>query len=71
MSCEDKHDHQITAIRKDLRIELSVRKMDKDEMPDDGITYYADTDGTIYEEDELEVTPAQNQSNKVDKEKHE
>lgn len=30
--------------------------MDKDEMPDDGITYYADTDCTIYQENELTLS---------------
>lgn len=31
-------------------IELNVRQMRKDEMPDNGITYYCDQDGTIYQE---------------------
>jgi hypothetical protein len=39
---------------KDNQIEKEVRKMDKDEMPDNGITYYCDDEsGTIYEENEL------------------
>lgn len=32
--------------------EIDVRMMRKDEMPDDGITYYCDEDGTIYHEGE-------------------
>jgi len=32
--------------------EIKVRKMRKDEMPDDGITYYCDEDATIYSERE-------------------
>ena len=44
------------AIRKDFKFEIEVRKMDKDEMPDDGITYYCDDETCIiYEEDELEI----------------
>lgn len=44
------------AIRKDINHQIEVRKMDKDEMPDDGITYYCD-DSTciIYTEDEVEL----------------
>lgn len=47
------------AIRKDNGIEIEVRKMNKDEMPDDGITYYCD-DATsiIYEEKELKLEVA-------------
>ena len=43
------------ATRKDTGFEIEVRKMDKAEMPDDGIVYYAD-DKTfnIYEEEELD-----------------
>jgi len=45
---------KLRAIRKDFRTEIDVRKMDKDEMPDDGIVYYCDYDGgNIYNEDEL------------------
>lgn len=44
------------AIRKDNHFEIEVRKMDKDEMPDDGITYYCDDETSIiYEEKELEL----------------
>jgi len=32
--------------------EINVRKMKKDEMPDDGITYYCEKNGTIYHEGE-------------------
>jgi len=32
--------------------EIDVRKMRKDEMPDDGITYYVEENGTIYVEGE-------------------
>lgn len=52
---EDDYEHPIRAIRKDFGFEVFVRKMDKDEMPDDGITYYADTDCSIYTIDELEL----------------
>lgn len=52
---EDKYDHPLKSIRKDGGFEIDVRKMDKDEIPDDGVTYYADTDCTIYKEDELEI----------------
>lgn len=31
---------------------INVRKMREDEMPEDGITYYCDIDGTIYSEEE-------------------
>lgn len=53
---EDDYDHPIVATRIDLNYEIHVRKMDKDEMPDDGITYYADTDCTIYQENELTLS---------------
>lgn len=33
-------------------IEIDVRKMRKDEMPEDGITYYCAINGTIYKEGE-------------------
>jgi len=45
------------AIRKDYGLEIMVRKMDKDEMPDDGVTYYCEEGGQIYKEDELDLTP--------------
>ncbi len=32
--------------------EINVRKMREDEMPDDGITYYVEENGTIYVEGE-------------------
>lgn len=32
--------------------EIDVRKMRKDEMPDDGINYYCERDGSIYAEDD-------------------
>ncbi len=42
--------------RKDFGFEIEVRKMDKDEMPDDGIVYYCDDETSgIYTEDELEL----------------
>lgn len=45
------------AIRKDLNVEIDVRKMSPDEMPNDGITYYCDDErGTIYQEKELSVS---------------
>lgn len=34
------------------KIELNLRKMRKDEIPDDGTTYYVEQDGSIYAEDE-------------------
>lgn len=44
------------AIRKDNNLEIEVRKMAKDEMPDDGITYYCDdSTSIIYEADELKL----------------
>lgn len=44
------------AIRKDNKMEIEVRKMDKDEMPDDGIVYYCDDETQIiYEEKELDL----------------
>jgi len=52
---EEKYEHPIKAKRKDFGFEVSVRIMDKDEMPDDGIKYYADTDCSIYAESELEI----------------
>lgn len=52
---EDDYEHPIRAIRRDIGYEVNVRKMNKDEMPDDGITYYADTDCTIYQERELSI----------------
>lgn len=42
------------AIRKDFGFEIEVRKMAKDEMPDNGIEYYCDDETkNIYEEKEL------------------
>ena len=32
--------------------EINVRKMRKDEMPDDGNTYFVEVNGTIYQEGE-------------------
>lgn len=52
---EDGYEHPLTARRKGFSDLVQVRKMDKDEMPDDGITYYADTNCTIYQEGELEI----------------
>lgn len=44
------------AIRKDFKLEIEVRKMSKEEMPDDGITYYCDDETSIiYKEDELDL----------------
>ena len=34
------------------KIEIQVRKMRIDEMPEDGITYYCEVNGTIYAEGE-------------------
>lgn len=42
------------AIRKDFKTEIEVRKMDKNEMPDDGINYYCEESGQIYKENELD-----------------
>lgn len=45
------YSYPIKAIRfKDW--EINVRKMRKDEMPDNGITYYCEENGTIYKEGE-------------------
>lgn len=42
------------ATRKDFNIKIEVRKMDKDEMPNNGIAYYCDDESKIiYTEDEL------------------
>lgn len=44
------------AIRKDFGFEIEVRKMNKDEMPDNGIVYYCDDESkNIYEEKELDL----------------
>jgi len=53
---EDDYEHPITATRKDIGLTVRVRKMEKSEMPDDGITYYADTECVIYREDELQAS---------------
>jgi len=45
------YDYPIRAIRHG-EWEIKVRQMRKDEMPDDGITYYCEKDGTIYDENE-------------------
>jgi len=34
------------------RKHIQVRKMRTDEMPNDGVTYYCEVDGTIYQEGE-------------------
>ena len=36
------HIYNIKAIRKDFDLDVVVRKMDKDEMSDDGVTYYCE-----------------------------
>lgn len=41
-------------------VEIFVRKMDKEEMPDDGISYYCDYDGSIYTEKELNLIKYKN-----------
>ena len=46
-----KYDYPIKAIRYN-KFDINVRKMRKDEMEEDGITYYADRDGIIYTERE-------------------
>lgn len=44
----------IKAIRKDIQEEIEVRRMDKDEMHEDGIVYYCDDETSIiYEQGEL------------------
>jgi len=43
------YEYPIKAIRFNCW-EISVRKMRKDEMPNDGNTYYAEENGTIYQE---------------------
>jgi len=50
---EIEKDFNILVRCKDNRIEIMVRKMGKDEMPDDGIVYYCEEGGQIYREDEL------------------
>lgn len=45
------------AIIKDFGFEVEIRKMGKDEMPDDGIVYYCDDESKIiYKEDELDLS---------------
>jgi hypothetical protein len=44
------HEYPIKAFR--YNWEINVRKMRKDEMPDDGINYYCEENGTIYIEGE-------------------
>lgn len=45
------YEYPIKAIRyKDW--EINVRKMRKDEMPDNGVTYYVEQNGAIYQEGE-------------------
>ena len=45
----------IKAIRRDYGIEVEVRKMSKDKMPDDGNEYYCDDEyGQIFSKDELD-----------------
>jgi len=46
-----KYEYPIRAIRYN-EWEINVRKMRKDEMPDNGITYYVEKNGTIYSENE-------------------
>ncbi len=43
----------IKATRKDYDLPVMVRKMDLEEMPDDGIEYYCEEGGQIYSADEL------------------
>lgn len=45
----------IKATRKDYNLAIVVRRMDADEMPDNGITYYCQDSGQIYEEQEIEI----------------
>lgn len=56
-SYEEKYDHPIKAFRKDTEEIIYVRIMAKDEMPDDGNTYYVDTRCSIYpkHKNELEI----------------
>ena len=42
------YDYPINASR--FGFDFKVRKMREDEMPEDGVTYYCDIDGTIYQE---------------------
>ena len=48
---EYKYSYPIKAIKYG-EIEINVRKMRPDEMPDNGITYYCDENATIYAEGE-------------------
>jgi hypothetical protein len=43
----------IAARRKDFGLKIMVRKMNKDEMPNDGIIYFCEEGGQIYTEKEL------------------
>ena len=52
MNKKDK-DYNIKVMVKDNRVSVMVRKMEKDEMPDDGIVYYCRQEGQIYMESEL------------------
>jgi hypothetical protein len=44
------YEYPIRARRYDC--EINVRRMRKDEMPEDGITYYCEQDGSIYSDGE-------------------
>ena len=46
-----KYDYPIAAQRFN-EFNIQVRQLRKDEMPEDGLTYYCDVDGTIYQAEE-------------------
>lgn len=60
---EDGYTHPIEAKRKGYVDNVFVRKMGREEMPDDGVTYYADTNCNIYQEDELELLATKQSTN--------
>jgi len=64
---EKKEEYNIRATVNDNGIDVKVRKMDADEMPDDGITYYCEESGQIYTEVELELVEKLYTQSEVDK----
>lgn len=44
------YEYPLKAVR--CNWEINVRKMREDEMPDDGVTYYCEQNGTIYKEED-------------------
>lgn len=51
---EKDYNYNYSINAKRFGFDFMVRKMRVDEMPEDGITYYCDVDGTIYQEGETD-----------------